>query len=90
MELFLSAGWLTLGPSLTSSNFQKELYLSFFEGQDGNLLGYSEEIDNLRPKTPPPKTRGGRGGRGGIGRGASGMSRGSMGRGGMHGTGRVY
>lgn len=89
-------GWLTIGPELTSSNFQKELYLSFFEGVDGHLLAHSEEIESLRPKTPPLKRGGGRGrgrgtGRGGggpgggVGQGSSGMPRG-----GMHGIGRSY
>ena len=69
-------GWLTIGPGLTSSNFSKELYQSQFEGPEGYLLQHSEEIEALRPKTPPPKggrggggVRGGRGGRGGRGRG---------------------
>ena len=92
---FLSPGWLTLGPHLTSSNFSKELYSSFFEGPDGHLLPFSEEIETLRPKTPPMKSRGG--GRGqGTGRGGGmaggGMGRGSpmLSRGGIHGPGRTF
>ena len=50
-------GWLTLGPDLSSSNFHKETYASFFEGENGFLLKQTEEIESLRPKTPPPKTR---------------------------------
>ena len=74
---------------MTSSNYSKDLYLSFFEGPDGFLLGQLEEIESRRPKTPPP--RGGRGGgrgtpgRGG-GRGMSGPGRGG-GRGGPPGRG---
>ena len=46
--------------------------MSFFEGENGFLLPQEEEIENLRPKTPPPKGRGvGRGGVSvGMGRGA--------------------
>ena len=66
-----------MGPGLSSSNFHKETYLNFFEGENDFLLKHSEEIEVLRPKTPPPKGRGvGRGGGGGnmsmgIGRGLS-------------------
>eukprot|EP00731_Ephydatia_muelleri_P025853 Em0017g936a len=66
-------GWLTLGSELTSSNYHRENYLAYFQKEEDLLLGTKEEIENLRPKTPPPKTRGtgrGRGmGRGGMGRG---------------------
>ena len=82
---FLLAGWLTIGPDLTSSNYSKEKYLSFFEGPDGYLLGHSDEIESMRPKTPPMKSRGG--GRGG-GPGRGGGLRGGMGRGGPSSMGR--
>ena len=67
-----------MGPGLTSSNFSKEVHQSFFEGSpDGYLLQHSDEIETLRPKTPPPKgargALGGRGGRGGRGRGRGGF-----------------
>lgn len=75
-------GWLTLGPNLSSSNFHKETYTSYFEGENGFLLKQTDEIESLRPKTPPPKGRGvgrgggnitlqGVGGRGIMGRGFS-------------------
>ena len=74
---FCLTGWLTLGPNLSSSNFHRETYLSFFEGENGFLLSQEDEIETLRPKTPPPKSRGG--GRGGI---SGGIGRGTvMGRG---------
>ena len=73
-------GWLTIGPNLTSSNFKGELFQSFFEGTDGYLLQHSDDIEMLRPKTPPPK--GVRGGRGGAVRGGRGAARG-RGRGGF-------
>ena len=69
-------GWLTLGSELTSSNYHKENYLAYFQKEEDLLLGTREEIENLRPKTPPLKTRGtgrGRGmGRGGMARGGGG------------------
>lgn len=75
-------GWLTVGQNLSSSNFHKETYLSLFEEENGSLLKFDEEIDALRPKTPPLKSRpsggrggGGPGGRGG-GRGGGGIGRG--------------
>lgn len=81
-------GWLTIGPDLTSTNYSKELYLSYFDGADGYLLGHSDEIESRRPKTPPMKGRGGRGGRGGgrgsalpgTGRGGPPAGRGILGR----------
>ncbi|KAK3586085.1 hypothetical protein CHS0354_033207 [Potamilus streckersoni] len=74
-------GWLTVGPGLTSSNFDAKVYNSYFnKDPDGCLTGCSEEIERLRPKSPTPKNkqsgaadRGGRGGapRGGTMRGGS-------------------
>ena len=63
-------GWLTIGPMLTMSNYDQALYKSYFE--KGTTTGCSERIENLRPKSPPPKSGGrgrgrGRGGRGGVG-----------------------
>nr|CAG4640908.1 EOG090X07CF [Eulimnadia texana] len=47
-------GWLTLGPELTNSNFNKDVYSSHFT--NGTLTtGCSERIESLRPKSPPPK-----------------------------------
>merc|ERR1712025_1184253 len=52
-------GWLTLGPDLTTSNYDAALYNSYFA--DGNLTtGCTDRIESLRPKSPPPKV-GGRG-----------------------------
>lgn len=53
----LRPGWLSIGPQLSSSNFQRDVYLSWFQGPGGNLLGYSDEIEQLRPKSPPPKNK---------------------------------
>nr|CAG4648685.1 EOG090X07CF [Polyphemus pediculus] len=80
-------GWLTVGPMLTNSNFNAEVYATYFAG--GNVTGCTERIEALRPKSPPPKgnkggasggaNRGGRGGGGGFARGG-GASRGGRGR----------
>merc|ERR1712113_556735 len=55
-------GWLTLGRGLTTSNWNKAAYLSWFTGdgqwpevkdyRGGKLLGSIPEIDALRPKSP--------------------------------------
>ena len=61
-------GWLTLGPDLTMSNYDKSVYSSYFT--DGQLTtGCSERIESLRPKSPPPKAGGSRGRGRGRGRG---------------------
>jgi len=76
-------GWVTLGKSLTASNYDKALYLKHFEGPNGTLLGTSERIEQLRPKSPPRKDKGGPGGRGGRGgRGGGPGNRGGPRRGG--------
>ncbi len=79
-------GWLTVGPNLTSSNFDAELYKSHFNKEpNGFLSGCTDEIERLRPKSPPPKNRdGGDRGRGrGRGRGdGTGQPRGGASRGG--------
>ncbi|XP_067298867.1 N6-adenosine-methyltransferase non-catalytic subunit isoform X2 [Pseudorasbora parva] len=76
-------GWLTVGPTLTNSNFNVEAYSTHFSEPNSYLSGCTEEIERLRPKSPPPKSmaeRGGgapRGGRGGpsAGRGDRGRER---------------
>jgi len=67
LELFgvdrnMRDGWLTLGNGLTFSNWNKDTYLSWFDGDGdypgvqnhigGRLLGSIPEIDALRPKSP--------------------------------------
>lgn len=67
LELFgldrnLRDGWLTLGRGLTTSNWSKSRYHSWFEGdgtwpevkdyKGGRLLGSVPEIEMLRPKSP--------------------------------------
>lgn len=76
-------GWVTVGPTLTSSNYDSEIYNGLFSSQDEFLTGCSEEIERLRPKSPPPKIKGGPnqggqkdGGRGGGPPRGRGMARG--------------
>lgn len=79
-------GWLTVGPGLTSSNFDPEVYSAFFGNPEDLVTGCTEEIERLRPKSPTPKGKGqGGGDRDGRGRGRGrGGSRGGP-RGGMSG-----
>lgn len=53
-------GWLTVGPELTNSNFNSDLYAGSFAE---NTTGCTERIEALRPKSPPTngKTMRGRG-----------------------------
>lgn len=69
-------GWLSIGPELTSSNYDKERYMAYFQKPEDMTTGCTEEIERLRPKSPVPKAkqmggpqRGQRGGRGGPPRG---------------------
>lgn len=49
-------GWLTLGPELTNSNFNTEMYNGYFS--NGQLTtGCTDRIEVLRPKSPPPKCK---------------------------------
>lgn len=61
-------GWLTVGPELTNSNFNSELYASSFA--ENTTTGCTERIEALRPKSPPTNGKMMRGrGRGGYSRG---------------------
>lgn len=75
---FPVSGWLTVGPTLTNSNYNAETYASYFSAPNSYLTGCTEEIERLRPKSPPPKSKSDRGGgapRGG-GRGGTSTGRG--------------
>ncbi|GFE53784.1 hypothetical protein BaOVIS_011880 [Babesia ovis] len=67
LELFgsdasIRNGWVTIGPAVTQTNYNAEEFLKWTTGsscwpqvQDyrgGRLMGTSEEIENLRPKSP--------------------------------------
>ncbi|XP_077134732.1 N(6)-adenosine-methyltransferase non-catalytic subunit METTL14 [Ranitomeya variabilis] len=73
-------GWLTVGPTLTNSNFNSETYGSYFNAPNSTLTGCTEEIERLRPKTPPPKSDRGFGTARGGGRGGPSAGRGERGR----------
>lgn len=61
-------GWLTVGPSLTNTNFNSDIYTSYFN--NGQITtGCTERIEALRPKSPPPKGKSVGRGRGGFNRG---------------------
>lgn len=56
-------GWLTLGKHIDTTLFNKEEYTGWFEGDiawpeatsyvGGKYMGTTNEIENLRPKSPP-------------------------------------
>ncbi|KAJ3343924.1 N6-adenosine-methyltransferase subunit mettl14 [Gonapodya sp. JEL0774] len=68
LELFgtdanVRPGWLTIGADISGTNFDANAYNSYFSSEpDGYLVRSTPEIENLRPKSPPPqqggKTRG--------------------------------
>ncbi|KAM3178296.1 N6-adenosine-methyltransferase subunit mettl14 [Hymenolepis weldensis] len=50
----LRAGWLTVGSELSASNFDPQVYSGYFTRKpNGHLVGSTEEIERLRPKSPP-------------------------------------
>lgn len=51
----LRHGWLTVGPELSDTNFDRESFKAQFTS--GNLTGTTDRIEVLRPKTPPMKTK---------------------------------
>eukprot|EP01106_Pelomyxa_sp_JSP_P014170 TRINITY_DN4433_c0_g1_i1.p1 TRINITY_DN4433_c0_g1~~TRINITY_DN4433_c0_g1_i1.p1 ORF type:complete len:120 (-),score=30.01 TRINITY_DN4433_c0_g1_i1:52-411(-) len=56
LELFgvdhnIRAGWVTVGDKVSSSNYDAETYLAFFK--DGHYLKTTQEVESLRPKSPP-------------------------------------
>ncbi|XP_044738370.1 N6-adenosine-methyltransferase non-catalytic subunit [Chrysoperla carnea] len=55
-------GWVTIGPELTNTNFNADLYASYFTPST-LTTGCTERIEALRPKSPPPKGKGAVGGR---------------------------
>ncbi|KAG8196766.1 hypothetical protein JTE90_014499 [Oedothorax gibbosus] len=84
-DVTVRPGWLSIGPALTNSNFNGETYNSYFnKGPEDFLTGCTERIEALRPKSPPPKSKGG--GPGGNNRG--GNSRGGGNRARMNSRGR--
>lgn len=66
-------GWVTIGPELTNSNFNSELYANSFE--ENPTTGCTERIEALRPKSPPANGKVLRGRGRGFSRGLRGRSR---------------
>lgn len=66
-------GWVTIGPELTNSNFNSELYANSFE--ENPTTGCTERIEALRPKSPPANGKVLRGRGRGFSRGIRGRSR---------------
>lgn len=54
-------GWVTVGPELTTSNFDLERYKAHFREPPGPTTGCSKEIEELRPKSPPMRSMGSQG-----------------------------
>lgn len=51
-------GWLTVGPALSETNFDKDTFRNLFDlSNNGNLTGSTDKIELLRPKTPPMKAK---------------------------------
>lgn len=66
----IRSGWLTAGPELTNSNFNGNLYSSYFDTNP--TTGCTDRISMLRPKSPPATNPiRGRGGIRGFSRGRS-------------------
>ncbi|GFY67270.1 n6-adenosine-methyltransferase non-catalytic subunit [Trichonephila inaurata madagascariensis] len=84
-DVTVRPGWLTIGPALTNSNFNREAYSSYFnKSQEDYLTGCPDRIEALRPKSPTPKSKGGgsgASGRGGSARGGGRSRIGNRGRG---------
>ena len=49
-------GWVTVGPDLTNTNFQSELYSSYFT-PNSLTTGCTDRIESLRPKSPVQKNK---------------------------------
>ena len=48
-------GWLSIGSEISTSNFDKRLYKSYFEAPLPAMEHLTDRIEQLRPKSPPPK-----------------------------------
>ncbi|KAJ3067960.1 N6-adenosine-methyltransferase subunit mettl14 [Podochytrium sp. JEL0797] len=46
-------GWVTVGAGLSGSNFDREEYGRWF--RNAAVVPFSQEIETLRPKSPPPR-----------------------------------
>lgn len=53
----LRDGWVTIGPQLTTSHFDKDKYKAWYDLPTIPTNPYLERIDMLRPKSPPIKLK---------------------------------
>ena len=81
-------GWLSIGPDITSNNFDSETYNNYFNKPSGHIMTCTEEIERMRPKSPPHNSKGGAGGSRGRGGSRGGQRGGARGRGRGGGRGR--
>jgi hypothetical protein len=54
-ESTIRRGWLSVGSDISTSNFDKRVYKGYFETPLQPLTSITERIEQLRPKSPPPK-----------------------------------
>ena len=54
-ESTIRRGWLSIGSEISTSNFDRRIYKSYFETPVPPLENLTERIEQLRPKSPPPK-----------------------------------
>ncbi|CAF3856560.1 unnamed protein product [Rotaria sp. Silwood2] len=54
-ESTIRRGWLSIGSEICTSKFDKRIYKSYFETPITPLENLTERIEQLRPKSPPPK-----------------------------------
>lgn len=54
-ESTIRRGWLSVGTEVTTSNFDKRLYKTNIEKPLPAMENLTERIEQLRPKSPPPK-----------------------------------
>ncbi len=54
-ESTIRRGWLSVGSEISTSNFDKRIYKAYFEAPLQQFTNITERIEQLRPKSPPPK-----------------------------------
>ncbi|CAF0890331.1 unnamed protein product [Adineta ricciae] len=54
-ESTIRRGWFSVGSDICTSNFDHRIYKSYFETSLPALENITERIEQLRPKSPPPK-----------------------------------
>ncbi|CAF1048120.1 unnamed protein product [Rotaria sordida] len=54
-ESTIRRGWLSIGSDICTSKFDKRIYKTYFETPITQVENLTERIEQLRPKSPPPK-----------------------------------